>query len=326
MLCASERQLYQAFVTQQKLPVFYATWYLDAVCGNQNWDCIFAHDKDGSLAAIWPFHRKNRLGGLLKTLDKPAYCMFFGPWVSGPKMDMNPAKKLSRYNRLLQQLAEKLPEARLKRAYLPYEKTNTLALSQIGWESRLYHSYQLPTNQQSSDKIWQRFGPKLRHDLKAYSQLKERIKQVDDIALLLKMDQQFSNYKSTNSLRAKDGKLQSTLNKPLSRLLGASEEHQAGIGWLFFNANEVAIAGIWLVFDKQSAYMILAVSDPTLRSEEKAVTQLIWHAIQWACNKQLTFDFEGSSLVGVEAYYRSWGPIAMSYIGLVWKQWKWLPV
>lgn len=65
-------------------------------------------------------------------------------------------------------------------------------------------------------------------------------------------------------------------------------------------------AGVYLVWDGQVAYYLMAGSDPKLRTSG-ASSLCIWDAIRFASGVARTFDFEGSVLEPVERFFRGFG-------------------
>ena len=60
-------------------------------------------------------------------------------------------------------------------------------------------------------------------------------------------------------------------------------------------------AGIYIVWDEESAYYLMGGSDPSLRSSG-ATSLCLWEAIRFASATTQSFDFEGSMLEPVERF------------------------
>ncbi len=71
-------------------------------------------------------------------------------------------------------------------------------------------------------------------------------------------------------------------------------------------------AAILIVFDKKSAYCILAGSDPELRKSQ-AQTLLEFEAIKYFYGKVKYFDFEGTMIEEVEPHFRGFGAEQKTY-------------
>jgi lipid II:glycine glycyltransferase (peptidoglycan interpeptide bridge formation enzyme) len=63
---------------------------------------------------------------------------------------------------------------------------------------------------------------------------------------------------------------------------------------------------LYLVFDARAAYYLIGGADPTLRASG-AQNLLVWEAIQFASSVSKVFDFEGSSVPGIEQAFRAYG-------------------
>ena len=53
---------------ETSIPIFSMPWWLDAVCGRDNWDSVI-HEKGGKVIAAWPFVLKSRFG--MRTIGCP---------------------------------------------------------------------------------------------------------------------------------------------------------------------------------------------------------------------------------------------------------------
>lgn len=66
------------------------------------------------------------------------------------------------------------------------------------------------------------------------------------------------------------------------------------------------IAGLLVVHDRHSSYLLMAGGNPQTRSTG-AGNLVEWHAIRDSLLAGRAFDFEGSAIRGVEHHYRRWG-------------------
>ena len=71
-------------------------------------------------------------------------------------------------------------------------------------------------------------------------------------------------------------------------------------------------SGIFLVFDRKSAYYLISTIDPEHMSSGSH-TLLLKHAIEFCAGRTCKFDFEGSMIKGVENSHRHFGPIRKPY-------------
>ena len=86
-----------------------------------------------------------------------------------------------------------------------------------------------------------------------------------------------------------------------------AQNHQAqDFYWAIEKDTTKKVAAIHIVKDQRCAYLIASGRAPD--SYSGAVALLIWHALQdFATEGIQIFDFEGSSLRGVEGFFRQFG-------------------
>src|SRR5690606_13716638 len=65
-------------------------------------------------------------------------------------------------------------------------------------------------------------------------------------------------------------------------------------------------AGVYIVWDSESAYYIMGGGDPELRNSG-ATSYCMWEAIRFSATVSRRFDFEGSMIEPVERFFRAFG-------------------
>lgn len=74
------------------------------------------------------------------------------------------------------------------------------------------------------------------------------------------------------------------------------------------NDNNEIIAGVYIIYDNNTAYYLMGGADPNWR-KYGIQSHLIWEAIKLASRKVKYFDFEGSMVQSIESYFRKFGGI-----------------
>ena len=87
----------------------------------------------------------------------------------------------------------------------------------------------------------------------------------------------------------------------------AIRDHQVGCGYLLRDKVGTPMAADILIWDRRTAYSILGGIRTDMRKDSRVVTILLERMIREAHGRGLDFDFEGSSLPGVERFMRSFG-------------------
>ena len=69
ILNMTNKEKYQSFCKSTYIPVFSQPWWMDAVCGEDNWD-VFVVEKGGIYVAAMPYYHEERNGYQLITKAK----------------------------------------------------------------------------------------------------------------------------------------------------------------------------------------------------------------------------------------------------------------
>jgi hypothetical protein len=109
-----------------------------------------------------------------------------------------------------------------------------------------------------------------------------------------------------DTIRAKDFRVD-RLGERFAAWWQAIKDHQVGCGFLLRDKNGAPLAADILIWDRHTAYSILGGIRADLRKDSRVGTILLERMIREAHGRGLDFDFEGSTLPGVERFMRSFG-------------------
>ncbi len=96
----------------------------------------------------------------------------------------------------------------------------------------------------------------------------------------------------------------------LKRLWCAAHSQEKAHLYVARTSDNKPAAALLTVHDKRTTYQIVSGVNPELR-DVPAAYLVLWTALQDAIRAGRDFDFEGSSIRGVESFYRRWGANAM---------------
>ena len=96
---------------------------------------------------------------------------------------------------------------------------------------------------------------------------------------------------------------------PLNLWREASQRQRANL-YIAYTSDAQAVAGLLTVHDSRTTYQIISGFDPAFL-DIPGQNLLLWTAVQDTLAAGRDFDFEGSGLKGVEAFYRRWGATAV---------------
>ena len=287
---------YRDLAFEKNLSIFCQPWWLDAVCGERNWDVVILEEPDGIVAAL-PYYVTKKYG--LACFLQPPLTQSLGPWIASSQSKY--AKQLSRQKKLMGLLIENLPPYDYFCQNFHYSITNWLPFYWKEFSQQSRYTYVLD-DLSALDRIWDGFQAKARTDIrKAQKTLKVRSDFTIDIFLDL--------HKLTFTRQ--------NLNLPYSqnlvrRIDAACEKNDARkIFYAVDNCGQI-YAAVYIIWDKSSAYYLMSGSHPDFR-RSGATSLLLWEAIKFSSTVTEVFDFEGSMLEPIERFVRGFGAKQVAY-------------
>jgi hypothetical protein len=280
------------------VPLFSQPWWLDAVAGDQSWDVALV-ERDGKLLASMPYVRRRRLGFDFST--QPPLTQALGPWLrpSGAKS----AKSLSQQKDLMEALIGQLPPFdHFSQNWSPGQ-TNWLPFYWKGFQQTTRYTYAL-ADLGNEELLWKGLNHNIRTDIrKASERFSLRVR--DDLGLAAFLD-------LNRKVFARQGKALPYPESLVHRLDQACESRGCRKILIAEDPQGRAHAGVYLVWDENSAFYLMGGGDPELRGSG-ATSLCMWEAIRHSATVTRRFDFEGSMLEPVERFFRAFGAEQVAY-------------
>ena len=302
MDATKKKSIYRRFALDCKdLPLFQQPWYLDAVSENGSWDVALSMDSEGNVQAAFPYFLKSNAG--IRHITMPHLTPYLGPYLTYPKDDLKNTS-LHRYEKnVMLDLAVQIPDVILHKTHCHPNLKNALPFAWRGYELLVRYTYILKKN--TEEQLWLNLDSKQRNIVKgAKDNLK--VEEWNDIEAFFLLNEKSFTRKSDHIPYDIDffKRLDNALMEKKSRLmLKAIDEGQK------------VYAGIYIVFDRQSAYCLCIGSEPDLVFSG-AVPLLIWEGILRSFEKVGRFNFEGGMIPNIERIFRSFGGDLVSYYKL----------
>jgi Acetyltransferase (GNAT) domain len=289
--------------TCSHLPLFFQPWWLDTACGGA-WAVVLAKNAEGKIIGVLPYVWQKRWG--LKGIDMPALTPYLGPWYDFPEG----LKKANRYaleHEVQAQLLGQVPVAWFFRQRWHPQLHNALGFRWQGFQLDIKYTYCIDLQQTD---LSDHFTPALRNNIRNARKLYQIVKSTSPESFYALNQLSFAAQKMKMPYTAEQ----------FERLFQASQEQQAGVlYWAIQEQTGAKEAAIWVLWDQHWAYLL--ASGRSAEAHNGAVAILIEQAIQdAAASGLLVFDFEGSSLKGVEGFFRQFG--GELKVGLVVKKWR----
>jgi hypothetical protein len=279
------------------LPVFVQPWYLDAVCGDR-WSAVVV-EKGGQVAAALPYHWKKV--GPWTYLATPPLCKFLGPYFA-PSF-----RTVSQQYKLTDQLIDGLPPFACFKQNAHYTFDNWLPFYWRGFRQTTRYSYVLdPVNR--LEEVRSGFSTDYRNNKIPRAEAEVRLIHDLPVALL---------YELLQATYGRQGLGLPISRSFLERLWQSVRRENAGRLFFAQDAAGRVQAGLLLIWDRRSAYLLVAADDPALRQGGAGVW-LTWQAIRYT-HEVLglsRFDFLGSMKRPIERARRQFGARPEPYAAL----------
>jgi hypothetical protein len=282
--------------SEPTIPIFSRDWWLDAVCGETNWDVVLV-EKGGEIVGSLPFYFKKRFGSRIITM--PPLTQTMGPWIKNHAQRCS--KRVSCEVKVVSELIDSLPPFGSFDQRFHYSVTNWLPFYWRGFQQTTRYTYIIP-DLTNLEKVFKEFD----HSVRSYiSKAQSNVEVVasDDIRTFYEINswtfrrQGMDVPYSYDFVRRLDSKCHENGKR---RILMAKDK-----------SDEIR-AALYLVWCEESAYTLMSGINPKFRTDG-AMKLLVWEAIKFASEVIKQFDFEGSMLKAIEMRNRSFGAIQVPY-------------
>lgn len=295
----SSKQIYRNFCkTEPSIPIFSKDWWLDAICGKDNWNVVVV-EKGGQIIASMPYYMRKRLGKDIFTMPRLTQTM--GPWLRPSSAKY--ANQLTEQKNLMTALIQKFPPFDHFSQNFHYSVTNWLPFYWDGFSQTTMYTYVLEEIN-DTQKIWYGMLPKIRTDIKkAQSRFGLKVRTDIGIDVFLTMVEQTF---------ARQGMKLPYSRNLVKKLNNECKKHNARRIFFAKDQDDRIHAAVYIVWDENSAYYLMGGSDPDLRNSG-ANSLCMWEAIKFASTVTKAFDFEGSMIESVERFFRAFGACQKPY-------------
>lgn len=296
-----KRQLYRELCGNVYIPLHAKDWWLDAVCGVDNWEVILVFDK-GKISGALPYFLSKKLGFLTQIIN-PTLSIYNNIYVRLPdNPDIKPIKLQSLENIIISKLVSKIPKTTFFRQLINPKVTNALPFIWTGFQQTTKYSFRYP-DLQDTTSIFKGIAYNTRHGMK---KAKENIKisESDDFDTLYKLNSHSYKLKGVATPYSEDflKRIYQTLMKHNACDLHLAQDSNSGEN----------IAALLTAYDEKVAYAIVAGTSRT-GINQSSLNCLYWQSVENASKRVQTYDFEGSMNPKIEHIYRNFGATRTPY-------------
>ncbi|NLZ49102.1 MAG: GNAT family N-acetyltransferase [Clostridiales bacterium] len=287
---------------EKTIPIFSKDWWMDAVCGEDNWDVLIV-EKGGEIVASMPIYIKRKCG--LKYITQPKLTQTNGIHIRYPK-NQKYEKRLSYEKELMNEIIDQIEQMGI--AYYQqcfhYSVTNWLPFYWRGFEQTTRYTYVIE-DLSDLDLVSSGFSKVVRKNIRKAEQM-ANVYTSNDIEKFYEMNTktfQRQGLKPTYKLDFLKT-LDKYCEKNNSRKILFAEDEKGNIH-----------TSSYIVWDDKSIYQLMSGTDPKFRNSEFK-TLLIWEALKFAHQTNKRFDFEGSMIEGIEEFFRKFGAVQKPYFAI----------
>jgi hypothetical protein len=282
---------YRICSARDYLPLCFQPWWLDAVCGPDGWGAVLADEPDDPIRVVWPWYRTRRLG--IPVVVPPPFTSYGGPWIFGQSGEST--HKYTAQYPIVSRLAARLPKVWFFRQNLHPDTALRLPLHWVGFRETTRYSYRLDPSS-GLENLWRDFSPALRGHLRK-AEMAVEIRRQDAAADVL--------WALNAASWRRHGLPQPQRFQVFKRLHGALQQRGCSALWLALcRATGAPWAALYVAYDGRTAGALISGAAPGGRPFA-ALPALYWEALQFAVQKNIQFDFEGSMHAGIERAFRS---------------------
>lgn len=299
----TDKDKYRALcINETSIPIFSRDWWMDAVCGEGNWDVLIIERGDEIVAAM-PYYFKIRFGK--KHIHQPNLTQKNGIWINYPQNQKYPTK-LSYETEIIRKIIDEMEGLNISRYSQNYDYsfTNWLPFYWKDYKQTTRYTYVIE-DLSNLDDVYSNFEHSAKQNIKKAEKIIEVREElsIEEFYEVCKMTFTRQNIKIPYTLEFLK-KLDSECTKHNCRkiLFGVDKEN---------NIHAV----LYVIWDENSAYTLVGGGNTEYRNSQ-AMALLYWKAIQIASNVTKKFDFEGSMVEQIEKFFRKYGGIQKSYFNI----------
>lgn len=279
--------------------VFGQAWFLDAVCGADNWDICLDIAQNGRINGVLPYFFTKKWG--FKIIQQPILTGYMGLWIRY-ETHWNAHQKASQERTVLKNLIAQLPKtAFISQAFPPYFQ-NWLPFHWASFETTPRMTHVLH-DLQNTEALFKNFKDNVRKKIKKTTPI-IRVEKTDDVAVV---------YNIYDQIMATKGRKMSYSPAFLQHLHAKIVENQAGQLYLATDTEGSVHAALYIIWDQTTAYYWLGGSAIAHRNSG-ALTLLLWEIMQDVAKKGIqNFDFTGSDMENLESFFSAFNAEKKTY-------------
>lgn len=293
------KTMYAEFCKKINVPIYSKNWWMDAVCGEENWD-VWLYGEGHDILAAMPYYYENR--GEYRYITRAPLTQNNGILFNYPS-NMKLSSKAKFEEKIINSACEYIESLGVDvyEQQYRYQFDNWMPFYWNKYTAITRYTYVIDTSV-GLDQIWENITSNYKKNIKKGM---KNCTVCDDLASDI-------FYREHEKVFLKQG-----LKCPFSfekwqRIYNAVRANNSGKILYAKDENDNILSLLFLVWDAEQAYLLLGGSMPPYSGTE-SYSVLIWEGIKFAQQNHLNFDFEGSVIKQISKSYRQFGGVPKPY-------------
>lgn len=281
---------------ETSINLYQQDWFLDCVCGENNWNVLLFLQKNNIEAAM-PFYMPKK--GII---IMPPYAQYLGIWFNPDFEDNKYSTNLFRKQQICDFFIKHLPKHKIFLQNFHSSFNDWLPFYWKGFNQTTRYNYVIPSIK-DKEELWENLNSNIqRNIIKAEKNYNLKIK--NNISIDLFIDILIQTYKRQEE-------------KPyhfdvLKKLISLAKKRCQGEIWGAYDETNALHAAVFIIWENNCAWYIAGGGNTELR-KSGGHAFVMWKAINELPKQINSFDFEGSMDQGIERFFKSFGAIQKTY-------------
>jgi len=293
----TNKEIYREFCQKEKdIPIFSKDWWLDSVCGIDNWD-VATVVKGGHTVASMPYFKTKK--SFFNIITLPNLTQTMGVYIKYPK-GQKYYKRLSWEKELMTKLIEQLPKVDYFIQNFDHNITNWLPFFWKGFEQTTRYTYII------ENITIEELEKNLETDIR------RRRRKAYEVGVEIIEGEDIKKFYELNELTFMRQGISIPYTFEFIKKLYDSCKKNNAVKMYFAKYENEIIAANFLIYDEATVYYLMGGIDPNYK-DLGAMDIIQLESIKFALENDRKFDFEGSMIESIEKYFRSFGAIQKPY-------------
>jgi len=293
----NSKEKYREFCEKEKeIPIFSKYWWLDAVCGKENWN-VLLFEKNSEILASMPYYTRKKV--FFDLILMPVLTQTMGVYIKYPK-GQKYNKKMSWEKEAMNSLIKQLPKCDYFTQNFSNKFLNWLPFFWEGFNQTTRYTYVI--DGLNMDQVEKGFD----------NDIRRRRKKAIEIGVEICEDENIEIFYRLNCKTFERQGMKTPYSLSFIKKFYETCKSYSSVKVFYAKYEDKYIASSFLVFDHNTVYYLMGGVDMELKNLG-GMDMVLYESIKFSIENSKVFDFEGSMVESIEKYFRSYGAVQKPY-------------